>query len=243
MSMKTNSSKAATRQVALAQNTGEAQGIGYFIDGVNIKETLGVCVAASKGVISKPKLKVPTSVSWDNYHGETVDLYHKFYEAREITLSCFVRAESKGDFIAKTIQFEQLFDKPGTQRLMISVLPNKPLVYEVYCKDAIDITKTWSERQMVGTFDIKLTEPEPVKRVLMHTRADDATKECQITLSSEKYANIYWGDGASDLDVCGTNITIRHTYKEKGDFFIIVSGCIDEITDFSTNATTVWNKL
>jgi len=170
-------------------------------------------------------------------------LWHKFYEAREITLSCFIKAESKNDFITKVVQFEQLFDKQGTQRLMISVHPIKPLVYEVYCKNEISVTKTWNDRLMVGTFDLKLTEPEPVKRVLKHIRVSEATKECVVTLTSDKYVNIYWGDGESDLDVCGTNKTIKHTFKDNGDFFIVITGCIDEITDFSTNAIVIWNKL
>lgn len=235
--------KFALSQEDLTQETNETQNIEYIIDGVNIKEKFGVCVADSKGVISKPKLKTPTSVSWDNYHGEVVDLYHKFYEPREITLSCFCKADSKNDFITKVMQFEQLFDKVGTQRLMISVHPIKPLVYEVYCKDEISVIKTWSDRLMVGTFELKLTEPEPVKRVLKHIRVSDATKECEITLTSGKYVNIFWGDGESDLDVCGTDKVVKHTYKDNGDFFIIVTGCIDEISSFKTNAIVVWNKL
>lgn len=235
--------KVALSQEDLTQETNETQNFEYTIDGVNIKDKFGVCVADSKGVISKPKLKAPTTVSWDNYHGEVVDLYHKFYEPREITLSCFCKADSKNDFITKIMQFEQLFDKQGTQRLMISVHPIKPLVYEVYCKDEISVTKTWNDRLMVGTFDLKLTEPEPVKRVLKHIRVSDATKECQITLSSEKYVNIYWGDGDSDLDVCGTGKVVKHTFKDNGNYFIIITGCIDEISEFSTNAIVVWNKL
>lgn len=76
-----------------------------------------------------------SSVSWDNYHGEAVDLQHKFYEPREITLSCFIKAESKNDFITQVSKFEQQFDRKGTQRLVIDVHPIKPLIYEVYCKD------------------------------------------------------------------------------------------------------------
>lgn len=235
--------KSALTQEDLTQELNDTSNIEYTIDGVNIKDVYGVCVAASKGVIDKPKLKTPTSVSWDNYHGEVVDLWHKFYEAREITLSCFLKAESKNDFITKVVQFEQLFDKQGTQRLMISVHPIKPLVYEVYCKNEISVTKTWNDRLMVGTFDLKLTEPEPVKRVLKHIRVSEATRECVVTLTSDKYVNIYWGDGESDLDVCGMNKTVKHTFKDNGDFFIVITGCIDEITDFSTNAIVIWNKL
>jgi hypothetical protein len=215
--------------------------IAYLIDG--IKERYGVSVSASDGVVNRPALKGMASVSWDNYHGEAVDLRHKFYQPREITLSCFIKADSRNDFIMQVTEFEQVFDKQGTHRLLIDVHPIKPLVYEVYCRDAISVTKTWNDALMVGTFTLKLIEPEPVKRVLKHIRVGEATKTCSITLSSRKFVNIYWGDGSVDEDVSGENITITHDYETNGDFFVIVTGSIDEITSFSTNAIIVWNKL
>lgn len=214
----------------------------YLIDGIDFKE-YGVYVSDSKGVVGRPKLKTPASVSWDNYHGEAVDLNHKFYEPREITLSCFIKANNKSDFIARISQFSQLFDKNGSQRLMIDVHPIKPLVYEVYCRDEINVAKKWNDELMVGTFDLKLIEPEPVKRVLKHIRVGESTKTCSITLTSTKLVNIYWGDGKADFDISGENTTITHNYESNGDFFVIVTGCIDEISKFETNAIVVWNKL
>ena len=98
---------------------------------------------------------------------------------------------------------------------------------------------------MVGTFKIKLTEPEPVKRVLKHIRVSEATKNCIVTLQSMKYVNIYWGDGRVDYDVAGDSEThtITHTYETNGEFFPVITGCIDEINEFETNAIIVWNKL
>lgn len=214
----------------------------YLLDGVDFKE-YGVYVSGSDGIMNRPKLKTPTSVSWDNYHGESVDLSHKFYESREITLSCFVKAETKMDFIKKVTTFEQLFDKTGTNRLVIDVHPVKPLIYEVYCKDEIEMSKTWNDNLMVGTFKLKLVEPEPVKKVLKHIRVGEATKTCTITLTSTKYVNIYWGDGNVDYDVSGTSKTITHDYDANGDYFPVITGCIDEITSFDTNAIVVWDKI
>ena len=214
----------------------------YLIDGIDFKE-YGVFVSDSKGVVSRPKLKTPASVSWDNYHGVAVDLNHKFYEPREIALSCFIKANNKSDFITRVSQFSQLFDKNGTQRLMIDVHPIKPLVYEIYCVDEINVAKTWNDSLMVGTFDLKLIEPEPVKRVLKHIRVGESTKTCTITITTTKLVNIYWGDGHSDFDVSGENITIKHDFTNNGDFFIVITGCIDEINSFSTNAIVVWSKL
>ena len=215
--------------------------VSYFLDGVNFNH-YGVFVSESKGVINRPKLKQSSTFSWDNYHGNVVDLKNKYYEPREIILSCFIKAENKVDFLMRVMEFERLFDKTGTQRLMIQV-EDKPLVYEVFCKDEIAISKKWSDAKMIGTFELKLIEPEPVKRVLKHTRTGEPTKNCEITLTSTKLLNIYWGDGNSDTDIAGDDITVSHDYEADGDYFVIVTGCIDEIIDFATNATTVWNKL
>lgn len=214
----------------------------YLLDGIDFKK-YGVFVSDSDGVLNRPKLKPMQSISWDNYHGESVDLMHKFYEPREITLSCFIKANTKNDFIAQVTAFEQLFDKTGTQRLVVDVHPIKPLIYEVYCKDEIAVAKKWNNDLMVGTFKLKLIEPEPVKRILKHIRIDSSTKTCTITLTSIKYLNIYWGDGTVDYDVSGDNVTITHDYAENGDYFPLVAGSIDEITNFSTNAIIVWAKI
>lgn len=232
----------ALSQEDLMDEVANVKDIAYLVDDVNFKD-FGVFVSGSEGILNRPKLKTPATVSWDNYHGESVDLMHKFYEPREITLSCFIKAESKIDFITQLANFERMFDKKGTQRLVIDVHPVKPLIYEVYCKDAIEITKEWNDNLMVGTFKLKLIEPEPVKRILKHIRVSDATKRCTITLTSTKYVNIYWGDGTVDYDIQGTNKTITHDYETNGDYFPMVTGCIDEISKFETNAIVVWEKI
>ncbi|KAA6350907.1 hypothetical protein EZS27_001754 [termite gut metagenome] len=234
--------KVALTQSDLIQELSNSKQQAYFLDGVDFKE-YGVYVSDSDGVVNRPKLKAMASLSWDNYHGETVDLNHKFYEPREITLSCFVKAHSKSEFIMRVSAFEQLFDKQGTQRLVIDIHPIKPLIYEVYCKDEITIAKKWNDELMVGTFKLKLVEPEPVKRILKHMRVGESTKTCTITLSTLKLVNIFWGDGAVSYDVSGNNTTISHDYATNGDYFPVITGCIDEITSFTTNAIVVWNKL
>lgn len=232
----------ALSQTDLMDEVASVKDIAYLVDGIDFK-TFNVFVSGSDGILNRPKLKTPASVSWDNYHGEAVDLMHKFYEPREITLSCFKKAASKIDFITELAAFERQFDKQGTQRLVIDVHPVKPLIYEVYCKDAIEITKEWNDQLMVGTFKLKLIEPEPVKRVLKHIRVGESTKTCTITITTRKYVNIYWGDGTVDYDVSGTDKVITHDYVANGDYFPVVTGCIDEITKFETNAIVVWEKI
>jgi hypothetical protein len=236
--------KVALSSEEIINETTTTTNLSYLLDGVDFKE-YGVFVAGSDGVVDRPKLKNPYSVNFDNYHGEIVDLNHKFFEPREITLDCFIKAATKNDFVIQLSNFMQQFDKVGTQRLTINVHPVKPLIFEVYCKDAVAVSKVWNNQLMVGTFKVKLTEPEPVKRILKHIRVSEATKTCTMTFKSMKYVNIYWGDGTADFDVAGDSLshTISHVYAENGDYFPVITGCIDEITDFETNAIIVWNKL
>lgn len=214
----------------------------YLIDGVNLN-TYGVYVSGSDGLLSRPKVKTPLSQSWQDYHGEVVDLSRKYYESRKITLKCFLKATSNEDFINKTNTFLALLDAPGTRRLMVSVDSAKPLVFEVYVLDPVDPDKKWHSGKMVGTFTLNLIEHSPVKKVLKHIRTDVASKTASITITSTKLVDIYWGDGAVTNDVFGTNQTITHDYAANGTYHIIVAGCIDEITSLTSNATVVWIKL
>ncbi len=219
--------------------------VNYLIEGDDIKKRYGIFVSDSQGVVGRPKLKKRDTFSWDNYHGEVIDLEPKYYEPREIVLGCFIKADSKIDFIEKVLDFSSIFDGKGTQRLMIDVGNERPLVYEVYCKDEIEIVKKWSEDNLVGTFKLKLIEPEPVKRVLSHNAGTNSV--CSFKITTNKLVNVYWGDGKADYDISGNNITVSHTYNGSGLFYPIITGCIDEIAHFSINSTTatkiVWYKL
>lgn len=232
----------ALTQADLVNELSNAKQQTYLLDGVDFK-TFGVYVSRSEGILNRPKLKQLASMSWDNYHGEDVDLNHKYYGPREITLSCFIKAKTKNDFIVQMSRFEQQFDRRGLHRLMIDIHPTKPLIYEVYCKDEISISKRWDDDLMVGTFKLNLIEPQPVKRVLKHIRVDESTKTCSINISTHKLVNIFWGDGMVDEDISGRDVSITHNYKENGEYFPVITGCIDEIEAFQTNAIIIWNKL
>ena len=215
--------------------------ITYTINGVDFKD-YGVFVSDSDGIVNRPKLKPMASFSWDDYHGEVVDLNRKVLAPREITLSCFIKADSRNEFVAKLLDFEQVFNNTGTQRLVINAVENKPLIYEVYCKDEISVLKKWNDTLMVGTFKLKLIEPEPVKRVIRFMPTSIVPRI--ITLTSNKALTVYWGDGSITEDVRGENITISHTYDKSGTFYAVITGVIEEITNFSTpNGTIVWDKI
>ena len=236
--------KVYNRALTKEEIMSEAHGVKaptYSIDGVDIKE-YGVFVSGSEGVMNRPKIKRTQSASWDDYHGEDVDLKHIYYEPREITLHCFLSAASRVDFMSKVSRFEHLFDKKGLRRLTIDVHPTKPLIYNVYCRDEIVVAKEWSDRQMVGTIKLKLIEPHPVKRILKHIYSSSDTQDCRILLDTNKLINIDWGDGVIEEDVSG-QMGKYHRYTRKGEYYIVITGCIDEIQSFNTNAIVVWDRL
>ena len=219
--------------------------ITYKLDGVDLIN-YNVYISASDGLLSRPKPKENMAVNWPDYNGTVVDLTKRLYEAREIELSCFIKAESQQEFIKMCNNFLALFDKTGTRRLEVFVdyeVTPKPLTYEVYLADEVNVSKKWNMATMVGTFKIKLMEPEPIKRVFKYTRYSDATKTASLTLTSSKLLNVYWGDGSHTFDASGTAQTLTHNYTEDGTYYIVITGNIDEITSLTSNGILVWNKL
>ena len=229
----------------IEQELNSVSQLEYYIDGVNLKE-YGVRVESSSGVLDLPKLKTPASSDWADYHGKVIDLTAKRYEEREITLNCWLKASGKMDFTEKVNNLYEVFRKDGTQRLMISIHPTKPLVYEVYCEDGVAPSKRWHDDKMIGTFTLKLKEPDPVKRVVRHQRLGVSTEKVSVSFKSDKMVNIYWGDGSVDYDVYGDHTgknAITHTYTDNGIYYAILGGVIEEITDFNTSGILVWNRL
>lgn len=217
----------------------------YYLNGVNFND-FDLHVESSTGVLDLPKLKTPSSVDWADYHGKVIDLTAKRYQEREITLNCWLRATGKMDFTERVNRLYEHFRQDGTQRLMISIHPTKPLVFEVYCEDGIAPSKRWHDDKMIGTFSLKLKEPDPVKRVVRHQRLNETSAELTIELKSDKMVNIYWGDGTVSEDLygdCTGENAIKHTYANNGIYYAVVGGVIEEITDFKTNGIIVWNRL
>lgn len=209
----------------------------YYIDGVSFI-TYGVMVSKSDGLLSRPRLKTPQTVNWQDQHGEVADLSKRYYESRSIKLSCFIVGSNMTDFVEKCTFFLSLFDQAGTRRLMVDIGSSKPLVYEVYLDASADINKAWHDGQMVGTFSLSLKEPVPVKRVYSVTGTS-----VSMTITCTKAVDMFWGDGSSSLDVIGTGLVVNHSYGSSATRYIIVAGDLDAITSITTAATLVWSKL
>ena len=224
---------------------GNSVRLEYFLDGESLKDVFHVRVSDSRGVVDGLKMKDPFSVEFLDENGEFLDLTDPVFEPRDISLDCWIKAEGKSDFVDKISTLESVFRKGGTHRLMIITNPTKPLVYEVYLPNGVAVSKRWRDDVMIGTFTLNLREPEPVKRVLKHIAVNTSSRECRITINSDRFYNIYWGDGESDLDVGGSgeDMELTHTYAANGEYYPIITGVIKDINSFSTNAIVVWSEL
>ena len=219
--------------------------VEYYINSVNFKQ-FGVEVSNSSGLVGQLDKKDGLTVNWDAYHGKVRDKKNPRYKERKITLECFIEAQSRTDFVNKVNAFFAQFDGSGTQRLRVDYDGTaRPLVYEVYQSKGVDPTKTWghyNNELMVGTFKLELEEDEPVKRVLRHVAAQ-ANSTVSFGFSSYKLLNVYWGDGSHTFGLSGQNQTASHTYTQAGEYDVIITGVIEDITDFTTDAIVIWNKL
>lgn len=219
--------------------------VKYYINAIEFA-SFGVRVSRSKGVLNALKMREPIKTIWPDHHGETVDLWAPRYEARELELDCFIKAYTPTAFVTAVQNFIDAFLKPGLQRLMIDVddsNPNrKPLLYEVYLQEGIDISKKWNENKLIGTFTLKLREPEPVKRVYMYTAAPESM-QVSMAINTSEPVNIFWGDGSTAFDVTNSSGNVTHIYTTVGTYYIVLTGIIEEITGITTDAALVWNKL
>lgn len=213
----------------------------YYINGVNFT-TDGVYVSKSQGIIGGIKLRQPVRHEWPDYHGEVVDMAAPRYEARDITLECFMKATTKETFLSGMQTFMARWMTGTMKRLMIVVDAAKPLVYDVYLTMGPDVDKKWNDATMVGTFSLKLREPEPVKRIYRFTAVAGALS-VSVTVTSTKAVTIYWGDGSVSYDITTASGAQTHSYAAAGTYYISIAGVIEDVAGVTTGATQVWSKL
>jgi hypothetical protein len=215
--------------------------IEYYINGINFT-TDGVYVSESKGIVGGLKLRKSITQEWPDYHGEVVDVAAPRYEARDITLECFIKATSKELFMTNLQTFLGRWMSAGMKRLMIIADTARPLIYDIYLTQSPDVDKKWNDATMVGTFSLKLREPEPVKRIYRFTAAAGAL-EVSVAVTSTKAVSIYWGDGGVNYDVVTGSGAQTHSYAAAGTYYISIAGVIEDVTGVSTGATQIWSKL
>lgn len=218
--------------------------IKYQIDGYDFADS-GVGVTKGTGLLDRPKHKKATQTDWADMHGYYIDLSKRKYEARTITLECFIKADGMMDFADKVETFIGKFETAGIHELRITLTdPARPLFYHVYLDEAVSVDKTWNAGAMVGKFTLKLIEPEPIKAVYSWTggtntitvrSGNNATAHYTVYNSETPEATQIKADGSFSMTV-DAGVTA----------YVCVYGDLDEatsITNSNSTAKTIWERL
>lgn len=167
--------------------------VRYSVNGKYFKD-FGTYISSSEGLFDALKRKPVNTYDWAEYHGSSPDLDNPRFEQREITLKGFVTGSNwevmKSNFDAIVSEFQ----KAGTQRLLIEPFGLKPLPYEVCMIDEVRLQKEFKNGKMVGTFTLKLIEPNPIK-IVYTTDAD----LIDLSFLSKYESEVFWGDGTKNI--------------------------------------------
>lgn len=135
---------------------------GFKIDGDDLSDTYGIEVTKTKGIFDHPKRKGKTEHSWLDsngveYYTESADIR---FEARDIYLHCFIKHTVKATFLTNLNNFKTALQASGLRTLTI---PGITTTFDVYFRDGFKFDKLtpWDADTIVGTFILRLREPDP----------------------------------------------------------------------------------
>lgn len=133
--------------------------IKYSYNGKNLKD-YGVFVSKGRGFIGSPRRKEPKKYEWSDESGFVPDLINPVYEARTITLECFIVAESAVDLIHRFNAFtSELIGVTSLVPLVIEVKGQVVYIGNTYTSAISELNKTFSEGKNTGTFTITIIDP------------------------------------------------------------------------------------
>lgn len=162
--------------------------VNYSLNGKVFRD-FGVRVAKSDGLLGKLKPREQNTYKWPGYHGRQSDPMQKpEYEERNISLDCWIVGDSWESMKIKYDELLSVFDSAGTQRLIISPFGYKPLVYDVKLSDSSELQKEFQDGEMVGVFNLKMVEENPIKKIL---RIESS--ELHLSFKSGKWVDINTG--------------------------------------------------
>lgn len=207
----------------------------WSLNGKKFKD-FGIYVSSSDGLFDELKPKKTETKDWPEYNGLMLDQNQSIkYESRSIELKGWVEGSDWMEMLERFWSIFGEFRKTGKQRLLLIPFNNKPLIYDVRCEDDIELEKRFRQGRMIGMFKAKLIEYNPVKKVLRINQ-----EELQLSFKTAKWIEVNI-DGS--IENHKGNVDITKTLDASQYHYISIAGNIDEITDFSTNAEVLWERL
>ena len=207
----------------------------YLLDQIPFKN-YNVYVSDSSNLFDKASIKENQKKDWSDEHGYDIDLQSRYHNSKTITIDCFIPAKSLKECIEKYNDFYNVLDKKGSRRLSV-IAGELRMEYQVFRQDTAENKLNYDDSNAVGTFELKLIENMPVKRILRSIQ-----KTTNITLKSKKVLVINWGDGTEQY-TSPDNEVYSHRYSNNEIYFPMILGDLDSITTFNTNADVLWNRF
>lgn len=135
---------------------------GYLLDDLDIALTYGIYVQKVKGALDFLKRKGEIAHNWLDSSGEEAytDAGDIYFEPRDIILFCYIKANTKADFLSYLNSFKAVLEGSGLHTLKLPFLDD---TLSVYFKDGgtLDMLTGWNSSLLVGKFILKLREPVP----------------------------------------------------------------------------------
>lgn len=142
-----------------------AEGAGALItisSSHDLAATYGIYVQKVKGALDFLKRKGETAHNWLDSTGEEyfTDIGDIYFGPRDIILFCYIKADTKDNFLIKLNLFKAVLEGPGLRTLKLPFLDD---ALDVYFKDggALNMLTGWNSSLLVGKFILKLREPVP----------------------------------------------------------------------------------
>lgn len=185
--------------------------VRYSINGKYFRD-FDVYVNESKGLLDKLKPRERKTYAWAEYHGRQIDKSAPKYEAREITLTCWLVGNNVEQLVTKYNAFLSEFDKAGNQRLIVEPFGYQQYVYDVILNDKSELTKTFRDGRMFGDFSLMLLESNPIKRVLyiptgVLSLSYNSTSEAEITFSDNTSVTVKGNASVAGKVLPGRTVT------------------------------------
>lgn len=142
-----------------------AEGAGALVtisSSHDLAATYGVYVQKVKGALDFLKRKGEIAHNWLDSLGEEsfTDIGDIHFGPRDIILFCYIKADTKENFLIKLNLFKAVLEGPGLRTLKLPFLED---TLDVYFKDggALNMLTGWNSSLLVGKFILKLREPMP----------------------------------------------------------------------------------
>lgn len=197
-----------------------------------------VNVEKSTGLIGKPSLKSVENFDWKYLHGTTPDLHNRRYQSKEITLQCWIAANSKQQMVEYYDEFLRYFTYDDLILMKVTwdtdndyggYLPNphdsKGLFALVWLKSVKVDKQKWRFGKNHIRFTLTFEDPYPVKRIYYYTGEDNDGVNYDIVSDSE--IDIFTDKGDAVYDILSNSGTIDCGLNT----YILVCGDVGHATD------------